>query len=363
MTDVQVGSSLHATANGEGRFKRAATAWLSRYWLAALWSRLTRGRVCIFVFHHFAEGALTTQTAVPLQLLDEILGRLRRDGYQFVPLDEAVRSIGDGSFRESRSVAFTVDDGYSDFRRSAEVFSAHGCPVTMFLTTGFIDGRDWMWWDRIEYICLRASAGRYRFRNNLPEVVFTDARDCSRIELAQRLCDDCRPLSDDEKHRLIRAFGEATGVALPHRPPEQYRALTWDQIRELESATIRFAPHTVTHRLLSRLDDDQAEWEVSESWRRLCDELINPMPILAYPNGKPGDYGEREFRIAAAAGLIAAVTAVPEHAAPSQRNAESGGAGLFSLPRFPAPSDPDHACLAASGFYRIRQWLSRTVEA
>ena len=36
--------------------------------------------------------------------------------------------------------ALTRDDGYAECGASAEVFLHHSCPVTVFLTTGFIDG-------------------------------------------------------------------------------------------------------------------------------------------------------------------------------------------------------------------------------
>lgn len=339
--------------------KNAARASLSSAWLTPLWSWSTRGRVCIFAFHHFAGDTPTRRPAVPVKMLDEILTRLRRDGYRLVALDDAVRSIGDPAFRESRSVAFTVDDGYADFHRSAEVFRQHGCPVTMFLTTGFIDGRNWLWWDQIEYVCLRASAGRFRPCVEGPEVVLVNGGDRSRIEVAQRLWVECKLLRDDDKQRFISAFGEAAGVKLPSEPPEQYRPLTWEQIRALEGAGVRFAPHTVTHPVLSQLDDVRAAWEISESWRRVCEELDDPMPVLAYPNGQPGDYGERERRIAAEAGLIAAVTAVPDHAALPHGGAADGRERLFSLPRFSAPLDPHDACLAASGFYGVLKSLRR----
>jgi hypothetical protein len=70
-----------------------------------------------------------------------------------------------------------------------------------------------------------------------------------------------------------------------------------------------FGPHTVTHQLLSRIGDDRARWEISESWSRLRAEARGAVPLFAYPNGQRGDFGEREFRLLAEAGLAAAVTA------------------------------------------------------
>ena len=54
-----------------------------------------------------------------------------------------------------RAIAFTVDDGYQDVAQvAAEIFLEYDCPLSIFLTTGFIDGHLWHWWDQIEFICL-----------------------------------------------------------------------------------------------------------------------------------------------------------------------------------------------------------------
>jgi len=91
-----------------------------------LWSPLLRGRVCILTLHRFGDTGATAMPGIDLGLLDDILSRLRRDGYRFVDLHDLFK----GARLPSRSVVFTVDDGYADFERGAEVFRRHACPVT-----------------------------------------------------------------------------------------------------------------------------------------------------------------------------------------------------------------------------------------
>ena len=51
------------------------------------------------------------------------------------------------------AVAFTIDDGYLDHAKvAAPIFAEFDCPVTTFVTTGFLDGQLWLWWDRIQYV-------------------------------------------------------------------------------------------------------------------------------------------------------------------------------------------------------------------
>ena len=53
----------------------------------------------------------------------------------------------------NRAVAFTIDDGYVEQATvAAPVFAEFDCPVTTFVTSGFLDRALWFWWDQIEYV-------------------------------------------------------------------------------------------------------------------------------------------------------------------------------------------------------------------
>ncbi len=328
--------------------REIARAALSSRWLTPLWSWSTRGQVCIFTFHRFSPSS-GDPARTATDKLARILTRLRRDGFRAVGLDELLNDPGNGS---SRRVAFTVDDGYADFLSAADVFLNHQCAVTVFLPTAFIDGDDWLWWDKIEHICRGAALGSYKPLPEGPEVVLVSADAEVRAEVARRVAAECALLREDRKLLYIDMLAEATGVEVPECPPHRFAPMGWDEVRRLEEAGIGFAPHTVTHPVLSQTDDEQASWEIAESWRRVRHELDRPSPVLAYPSGGPADFGERDARIAAESGLLAAVTTRPGYA-----ELPIGGLddGAFRLPRFPEPPDPNGATLAAGGFYQFRR--------
>jgi peptidoglycan/xylan/chitin deacetylase (PgdA/CDA1 family) len=321
---------------------------LSSRWLTPLWSWSTRGYVCIFTYHRFT-SARNESGRTGTDLLARTLSRLRRDGFRFVALEELLSDPGDG---DSRRVVFTVDDGYADFQSAADVFLDHECAATVFLPTAFIDGDDWLWWDKIEHVCRQAPAGSYEPVIDGPAVVLAPGDGEERAIEARRVAAVCADLPHETRLGFIEELASMTGVDLPRRAPRRYAPLSWDEVRRLEKAGIHFAPHTVTHPVLSRVDDEQVSWEIAESWRRVREELDHPSPILAYPSGSPSDFGDREARIASECGLLAAVTTRPGCAALPISDL-AGGA--FRLPRFPEPPDPDGATLAASGFYSLRR--------
>jgi hypothetical protein len=112
----------------------------------------------------------------------------------------------------------------------------------------------------------------------------------------------------------------------------------------------------VTHPILASADPAVAAEEIAGSWSRLQAEATRPVPIFAYPNGQPGDFGKREFATLQETGLRAAVTAIEGFAtAPRFR----GGNGAFQIPRFPLPDSLPYLIQQVSGLERLKFLLRR----
>jgi peptidoglycan/xylan/chitin deacetylase (PgdA/CDA1 family) len=262
-----------------------------------------------------------------------VLGYLRRTRTPLVSLEAAFRFLIDGSDARSGAVAFTIDDGYADHVEiGAPVFAEFDCPVTTFVTTGFVDRALWMWWDRIEYAYAHA-------RRPAPttQTEFIDA---------------CKRVSDAEKHANIASLAATLEVEIPRDAPDQYAPMTWDQMRNAESRGMTFAPHTVTHPVMSRATDAQVVTEVHESWQRLKAEARSPVPIFCYPNGQRGDFGERERRALAAEGLVGAVAGWRGYA--DARVVRADPQARWVVPRFVGGDDLSAAAQCVTGFAWLR---------
>ena len=329
--------------------KRLIVKTLASRWLAPAWTPLTRDRVAFVTLHRFAEPDFGLFGHDP-KLFRRVLERLRREGYALLSVDEAVRRLIERQGFDRPSVVFTMDDGYRGaLDQCTDSFQAFDCPLTVFLTSGFIDGTCWFWWDQIEYVSLQSG------RKSL-DVSFDDrvirldlgSRRATILSLLQTF-EWCKTLPDEQKWRFIRGLSDVAQVAIPDRPPTQYAPLTWSDARALESRGISFGPHTVTHPMLPQTSDAQAAREISESWARLRAELTQPLDVLSYPNGA---YGEREVRILESLGLRGAVTTKPTYAV--QATTGGVGSGRFTIPRFSYPDSPDPLFLIASGFEAMR---------
>src|SRR5262249_40634843 len=103
---------------------------------------------------------------------------------------------------------------------------------------------------------------------------------------------------------LLRRLGT------PDTEDRNDRMLTWDQVRVMKQHGISFGGHTVTHPFLSKMSPEAMAWEVSESKRRIENELQFPVQHFAYPNGREEDFAPWNKDVLRAAGYRAAVTTI-----------------------------------------------------
>jgi len=87
----------------------------------------------------------------------------------------------------------------------------------------------------------------------------------------------------------------------PHR--HELYCLSWEELRELAAGGWEIGAHSMTHPLLTGVDDARLAWELQQSKRR-CEEMLGvPCRTMAYPTG---DFDERVERAVEAAGYEAA---------------------------------------------------------
>lgn len=299
--------------------------------ISNLWAPFRGDRALVLMFHRFAPEADGHSQA----LFRRTLQYLRSRRYVVMDLERIVRAGLTGDPVPRKAVAITFDDAYHDhFDVALPLLAEFDMPATFFLSSGFSDGVTWMWWDQIAYLATRGNrrqldltVGGERFQADLSAP--------SGSLIMNRMIERCKRVPDSERHAAIHRMAVAVECELPAVPPAEYRPLTWDQARIAERFGIRFGPGSVSHSILSRLDDATAAYEIEHSWNRLKEELSSPSPIFCYPNGKTPDFGPREVRLCAQAGLLGAVSA--EHAYLNPRALSKTPSSAFAIPRFSAP--------------------------
>src|SRR5689334_15185473 len=113
-----------------------------------------RRKLLILTYHRFSHGDEPAKTSAAA--FTEQLAYLRAH-YTIVPLS----SIARGDPPPPGSVAITIDDGYRDaYDVAYPILRRFDASATIFVVTDFIDGRDWLWTDKVRFIARRAEAAR-----------------------------------------------------------------------------------------------------------------------------------------------------------------------------------------------------------
>jgi peptidoglycan/xylan/chitin deacetylase (PgdA/CDA1 family) len=314
--------------------------------------RLLDSRAAIFMLHRFAVPELGVEGHSE-HAVRQLLAHLRKHEFELLPLTETMaRLSGDGPPPRG-AVSFTIDDGYFDHASvGARVFAEFDCPVTTFVTSGFLDGTMWFWWDRIEYVFSQTQLPAITTQLDGSMLNYPLLTRGWRRVAQEDFIGRCKEIADASKHAAIEALARAAEVDLPARAPERYAPMSWSELRTCETRGMTFGPHTVTHPILSRTPLTQLEEELTISWSRLQQESRSAVPVFCYPNGRASvDFGEREITILQRLGMLGAVTGEVGYAKPFVPEDQQAP---FLVSRFPFNEDLSHSVQYAGGLELVK---------
>lgn len=265
------------------------------------------GAGVIFMLHRVVEPGrpiLYPQYMIDTRVLDETLRVTRQMGWEIVSIDEVHRRLTERDFRGRRFACFTSDDGYSDNLTVAlPVFRRHGAPFAVYPCTAVLDRSLDYWWGALEEVILRND------RIELPQEV----PDCAGVLSCRTVEEKSRTLG------ILDAMCHLHGSAIMQRMWDRYRidpralldrdALTIEQARQLaRDPLVTIGAHSISHRRLSELSENECRQELAESRATLENWLGIPVQHLAYPFGAADSCGKREFTLASELGYKTAVT-------------------------------------------------------
>lgn len=220
-------------------------------------------------------------------------------------LSDACRRLRDGSLPQ-RSVAITFDDGYLDNATVAlPTLQRYGLPATFFVATGY-RGNGIMWNDRIIESIRRCERDFLDLTSvNLERYELTSV--FHRIRAVQAVLGRLKYLDQESRDLTATKIAELASVRLPSDLMMSDR-----ELRRLHAAGMEIGAHTVSHPILSAIDDGRAKSEI-ESSREVLESVIDgPVSAFAYPNGKPGtDFRRQHVGMVRDAGFACAVTTAP----------------------------------------------------
>ena len=205
----------------------------------------------IFMLHRFEDADRGIAGCDPAHLR-RALAYLKKNGYEFVSLMELFRRLAGDGPEPRGAVAFTIDDGYIDQATiAAPIFAEFHCPVTTFVSTGFLDKKLWFWWDQIAYVFENTNRRSLQVPLGNQPINYEWETETQRGQIQGDFTERCKRVTDTDKHLAISQLAQVAGVVIPDLPPLHCEPMSWEQLRACEQMGMTFGPHTVTHPVLS----------------------------------------------------------------------------------------------------------------
>jgi peptidoglycan/xylan/chitin deacetylase (PgdA/CDA1 family) len=210
----------------------------------------------------------------------------------------------------SKSVVITFDDGFhNNYSNAFPILKRYNVPATIFAATGFIGSPTLIWPETLALILAHSDKQHTVIKN---QRYLLDSEEGKSVAY-RALTASFKNLTADEIDQTIALLlneHNMTRESIYQSPYyDDLRMLNWPEIKELsDSGLVAIGSHTAEHRRLSRLQDKEAESEITQS-KRLLEQNIGTIDFFAYPyGGNPGDYTDHHVSMVKDAGYLAAVS-------------------------------------------------------
>jgi len=209
--------------------------------------------------------------------------------FQILSVGELLDLWDTGSWdSRERYCVITFDDGWADtFRYAFPVLRSHRLPATVFLPTAYIGTARWFWPDRLGYLLMQAGVAardvQLAVRSSLAQRI--DSLEMPRgarwRETSDGIIERCKQLPSEVVEEMIEEAGRRAGITFP----SDRCLLSWEEVDAMGKQGISFGSHSATHRILTRLTQEEIRFELESSLATLRDHNVNMVSAIAYPNG------------------------------------------------------------------------------
>jgi peptidoglycan/xylan/chitin deacetylase (PgdA/CDA1 family) len=240
----------------------------------------------ILMYHRIVDDPLLP--GITPQTFEQQLRHLKKY-FNVLPMSQLAENILNQDVKPY-SVAITFDDGHCDFYTKAwPLLQKYELPAALYVTTGFVDQKCWLWPDLLRYLLIKTSKATLHLDNvgYLP-------LDSQHLLLSwNKLGDYCLTLSSENRWEFLKELSHKLEVDTETHAQPPFNSVTWDQLREMVSQGLEVGSHTVSHPILTSLSLDDASQELAISHERILSELGIPPKGICYPNGMSRDISEQ----------------------------------------------------------------------
>jgi peptidoglycan/xylan/chitin deacetylase (PgdA/CDA1 family) len=307
--------------------------------------RTTRDKVLILTYHRFSPEAhphkiSSAEFAAHLEYLSK--------NSRVLPLEDVIDFLRDGKTLPPNTAVITIDDGYRDaFEIAFPLLKKFKMPATIYAVTDFLDGKCWLWTDFMRYVLSETRSESIKIEFGADKIESRLNGEAQRLELASRINSRLKKMPDKQKQIKIEEIAESLEVEIPATAPAEFAPFGWRAAREMDAGNLRIESHTATHPILTRVSQNDLDFELKSSKKRLEEVLERPVEHFCYPNGS---FNEAIRKAVEKAEYKSAVT--------TDYGFNEKHSDAFALRRISAQGSIANFAQSASGFEALKQKIT-----
>ncbi len=259
--------------------------------LFALAQLRTRGQLRILCYHGLQlddETAFRPKLFIEGSAFAERLGRLARRGATVLPLQQATRALYNRERLPNLPVVITFDDGwYSTYRVALPLLQTRGYPVTVYVTSYYVNKCRPIFRLAIQYMFWKSRAGKLDLSGLLPDGQPTDLTQARERDQAMWACIDHGEQlgSQDERDTLAATVGQLLEVPYAALCDSRIMSLmTPQEVAQSGAQGVDIQLHTHRHTFAPR-DRSAARREIEDNAAALAPLVRRDLDHFCYPSG------------------------------------------------------------------------------
>jgi peptidoglycan/xylan/chitin deacetylase (PgdA/CDA1 family) len=214
--------------------------------------------------------------------------------FNIISVDQLVDHVKHQQPFKNPTCLITFDDGWIDnYTNALPILEKHKAPALIFLPINFIGTGNLFWQEKLSCYLHQIAANNADGNQILLEKQVIDSEGLSKAEIKSQISRYIVSLKKsgnaeiDEVIDQFKSYAAKYTSNLALNNIDTY--LNWEQVKTMNKRGISFGSHAISHRLLSKFDDNEIEYEVAHSKKIIESQLQDNIDSIAYPNGDFND--------------------------------------------------------------------------
>jgi len=283
--------------------------WRLLYWLFPIFNK--KYILTVLTFHRIVPRESTKSFVAYYdigydnKLYECLLEELNRY-YDFIDLDNFIKYASGKEKLARHSMLITFDDADSDLiTYAAPILYKNNWPAVVFAPIAYVGSDDVFWHLKITDMMYQMDNTKWQIlkkqKHIFPEEIQTildkhdTYEDCLHLPLCRDFLVYLNRLKDNDIQALITSFEKLIGGTYSLG----IKCMNWEQLAQLEQHGIKVESHTVSHRKLIYLDDEEVLTELTKSKSAIEAKFNKQVAALCYPasahNGKTVELSSKAY--------------------------------------------------------------------